>query len=95
MSVPVRAGDCPSSASRDQLRHPRPTRGGVASAGKVDAESSGSLRELGGVDLAASAEPEIAAARPAQMETPVERPIWENGTLPGIMAGMRPPRLIS
>jgi hypothetical protein len=46
--------------------------------------------------LAASAEPEIAAAgaRLAQMETSVKRLIRENGTPRGIAAGKRPPGLI-
>jgi hypothetical protein len=85
-------GDFPSSASQDELRQPRSTRGEAASVCKVEAESPEPVRGLGGFDLAVSGEPELAAAgaRLALMETPVERPIWVNGTLPGTMAGKRP-----
>jgi len=43
-------------------------------------------------------EPEPVAAvllRPVLMQTPAARPVWVNGTLPGLMAGKRPaPKLI-
>ena len=92
MSASVYAGNLPSSASQDELRQPRSTRGEAASVCKVEAESPEPVRGLGGFDLAVSGEPELAAAgaRLALMETPVERPVWVNGTLPGIMAGQRP-----
>jgi hypothetical protein len=85
-------GDFPSSASQDELRQPRSTRDEAASICKVEAESPEPVRGLGGFDLVVLAQPKLAVsgARLALMETPDERPIWVNGTLPGTMAGRRP-----
>jgi hypothetical protein len=92
MAARVCVGNFPSSASQDQFRQLRSTHGGVALVCKTEAESPEPVRGLGGSDLAVLAEPELeaAGARLALVETPVERPIWVNGTLPGTMAGKRP-----
>jgi hypothetical protein len=91
-TVCVCVGDFPSSASQDQLRQPRSTRGEVASVSKVEAESSDRFRGLGGLDRPALAELDLVGAesQSALMQTPTARPVWVNGTLPGIMAGKRP-----
>jgi len=88
----VSIGSFPSSASPDQLRLPRPTRGGAASLDGVAAESLDSPRKLGGFVPSAIAErePGDAESRSVLMQTPTTRPVWVNGTLPGTMAGKRP-----
>lgn len=82
VSTRVFAGNLPSSASEEQLCRLSGKHGEAALVSTVEAESPDQFRGLGGVDLA--------ALEPALMQTPVERPVWVNGTLPGVMAGMRP-----
>jgi len=92
VSASVYAGNLPSSASEEQLCQLSETVSEAASVSKVEAESPDRFRGLGGSELAVLAELElgVGGARLAPMETPVERPVWVNGTLPGIMAGKRP-----
>ncbi len=83
----------PSSASRGHLCRPRPTRGRAASVSRVDARSSGRFRGLGGAGRSVRAEPGLQGvrSRPGLIKARAVRSVRENGTLPGIMAGKRPP----
>jgi len=57
----------------------------------MEAESPDRFRGLGGTCKLEVVEPELVAGpRPVLMQMPVERPVWVEGTLPGMMAGKRP-----
>ena len=92
MSKHAVAGNIPSSASEEQLRRVQATYGEVASVSTMEGESPDRTRGLVRADMPELVELELAAAgpRPVLMQTPSARPIWVNGTLPGMMAGKRP-----
>jgi len=69
-----------------------------ASAITIEDESPDRFRGLvGGSGMSATVEwePVVTASRPVRIQTPAGWPVYENGTLPGVMAGKRPaPRLV-
>jgi hypothetical protein len=85
----VCVGSFPSSVSQVQFRQPSSTHGEAAS---VEAESPDRFRGLKGVDRPALARLDLVEAEsPAvPMQMPISSPVWDSGTLPGIMAGKRP-----
>jgi hypothetical protein len=92
MGTRVFVGNFPSSATEDQLCRLRATRDEAASLSIVEAESPVRYRGLGGADAPALVELEPVVSDPqlAPRQAPAALPVWENGTLPGIMAGRRP-----
>lgn len=88
----VRVSGRPLSATGGQFRRHSAAYGEVASAGiGVEDQSTDRSRELGEAELLAlvGLDPEIAEPQPAV------GPVWWAGTLPGVMAGKRPPRKLS
>ena len=96
VSTRIFAGHLPLNASKGQLCRPAAQNGEAASVGKTEAESRDRFRGLAGSSLVVLAELDLAVSemRQALMQTLIERPIWVNGTLPGVMAGKRAVRLI-
>jgi hypothetical protein len=92
VSASVYTRNFPSSASEEQLCQLSGTPGEAASKSGVDAESPDRFRGLGALDRPALAELDLveAESQSALMQTPTARPVWVNGTLPGMMAGKRP-----
>ena len=92
MNKRVFVGNLPSSASEHQLRRLHATHGEAVSVSTMEDESPDRFRGLRGSDLSALVEfePVAAVPRPALMQTPAARPVWVNGTRPGLMAGKRP-----
>lgn len=92
MGTHISVGNLPSSAAEDQLRRLRAAPGEVASLSMVETESPVRYRGLGGSDMPALVGPGPAMLRPQRTreQAPAALPVWENGTLPGAMAGKRP-----
>ena len=92
MGTNVFVGNSPSSATGDELWRPRATHGEAASLSMVEAESPVRYRGLGGSNTPAlvELEPMVSEPQRAMKKSPAASPVWENGTLPGIMAGKRP-----
>jgi hypothetical protein len=92
MGTSVFEEDFPSNASEGQFCRLRATYGEAASLSTVEAESPVRYRGLGGLYNPARVELEPVVSEPerATKQSPATFPVWENGTLPGIMAGKRP-----
>jgi hypothetical protein len=86
MSTRASVGNLPFSAAEDKLHRQSATHGEVASVSVVQDESTdhsrGSGSHLARVDL----DTVVTEPQPALDA----RPVWKNGTLPGVMAGKRP-----
>jgi hypothetical protein len=92
MSKHAVAGSLPPSVASEQLRRVQAKFGEVMSVSTIEGESPNRTRGLGRANMPGLVELEFATteSRPVLMQTPAERPVWVNGTLPGMMAGKRP-----
>jgi len=92
MGANVFIGNFPSNATGDEFSRPRAPHGEAASLGMVEAESPVRYRGLGGSHTPAlvELEPMVSEPQRAVKQSPFALPVWENGTLPGAMAGKRP-----